>query len=92
MNEQADSQRVQELAADLRMLILDVDGVLTDESFADADGITGRVLAMFGAGEFDVCTIVYNQFRSALTQVVTTQQLIPFATAAGEAAAGEEPT
>jgi F-type H+-transporting ATPase subunit gamma len=60
-------------------------------SFADADGITGRVLAMFGAGEFDVCTIVYNQFRSALTQVVTTQQLIPFATvAAGEGTAGKE--
>jgi len=67
-------------------------------SFADADGITGRVLAMFEAGEFDVCTVIYNSFRSALTQVVTTQQLIPFATGtagegtAGEAAAGEKPT
>ena len=62
-------------------------------SFADADGITGRVLAMFEAGEFDVCTVIYNRFRSALTQVVTTQQLIPFATAAaaaGEGVAGEE--
>ena len=50
--------------------------------FSDADAITERVLAMFEAGEFDVCTIIYNNFRSALTQVVTTQQLIPFATTA----------
>ncbi len=43
------------------------------------------------AGEFDVCTIVYNRFRSAITQIVTAQQLIPFSPpAAGvvEATAG----
>jgi F-type H+-transporting ATPase subunit gamma len=35
---------------------------------------------MFEAGEFDVCTIIYNRFKSAMTQIVTTLQLIPFAT------------
>ena len=29
-------------------------------------------------GEFDVCSIVFNRFRSAITQIVTVQQLIPF--------------
>jgi len=37
------------------------------------------VTSMFGAGEFDVCTIIYNRFKSAISQVVTRQQLIPFA-------------
>jgi F-type H+-transporting ATPase subunit gamma len=48
-------------------------------SFDEARDIAGRVLALFQAGEFDVCTIVFNRFRSAMTQIVTVQQLIPFA-------------
>ena len=47
-------------------------------SFDEARDITGRVLALFQAGEFDVCTIIFNRFRSAMTQIVTAQQLIPF--------------
>ena len=46
------------------------------------------LLALFEAGEFDVCTIVYNRFRSAMTQIVTAQQLIPFAPPEGRGAAG----
>ena len=34
---------------------------------------------MFEHGEFDVCTVIYNRFKSAMTQIVTAQQLIPFA-------------
>jgi F-type H+-transporting ATPase subunit gamma len=48
-------------------------------SFSDAEQISNRVLEMFAAGEFDVCTVIYNHFRSVINQVVTTQQLIPFA-------------
>jgi F-type H+-transporting ATPase subunit gamma len=47
--------------------------------FANAQAIAARVLALFDAGEFDVATIVYNRFKSAITQIVTKQQLIPFA-------------
>ena len=46
--------------------------------FADAKDVADRVLTMFDAGEFDVCTVIYNHFQSAMTQVVTGQQLIPF--------------
>ncbi|WP_207480192.1 F0F1 ATP synthase subunit gamma [Arenibaculum pallidiluteum] len=48
-------------------------------SFADADQIAARVLEMFEAGEFDVCSVVYNRFKSAMTQIVTVQQVVPFA-------------
>jgi F-type H+-transporting ATPase subunit gamma len=48
-------------------------------SFEEARDISQRILAMFEAGEFDACTIIFNRFRSAITQITTAQQLIPFA-------------
>ncbi len=57
--------------------------------FEAAVDIAGRLIGMFDDGAFDVCTVVYNRFKSAMTQVVTEQQLVPFplAEAAGEAEA-----
>ena len=48
-------------------------------NFDAAKMIAGRVTQLFDAGEFDVCTIIYARFKSAITQIVTPQQLIPFA-------------
>jgi F-type H+-transporting ATPase subunit gamma len=48
-------------------------------SFDKAAAIGERIVAMFAAGEFDVCTLIYAEFRSAISQIVTPQQLIPFA-------------
>ncbi len=47
-------------------------------SFEEARDIAERILVLFRDGAFDTCTIVYNRFRSAITQIVTAQQLIPF--------------
>src|SRR5579859_2380479 len=41
--------------------------------FANAQAIAARVLTLFDAGEFDIATIVYNRFKSAMTQIVTKQ-------------------
>jgi len=46
-------------------------------SYGDAQKVSARVMEMFDAGEFDVATVVFNQFKSAMTQIVTVQQLIP---------------
>ncbi|PCI33885.1 MAG: F0F1 ATP synthase subunit gamma [Alphaproteobacteria bacterium] len=46
-------------------------------AFGDAAPITDYLLASFEAGEFDVCTLYYAKFQSALTQIVTGQQMIP---------------
>ncbi|WP_120495772.1 F0F1 ATP synthase subunit gamma [Kiloniella sp. EL199] len=46
--------------------------------FDKAATVADRVLAMFKAGEFDVCTIFYAKFQSAIAQIPTAQQLIPF--------------
>ncbi len=54
-------------------------------TFEVADNIGQRIAKMFEAGEFDVCTLYYARFKSAITQIVTAQQLIPFAVEAEEA-------
>jgi F-type H+-transporting ATPase subunit gamma len=45
--------------------------------FANAADIGKRILAMFEAGEFDVCTLYYSRFRSVISQEPTAQRLIP---------------
>jgi F-type H+-transporting ATPase subunit gamma len=47
-------------------------------SFEAAEKIASRVRHMFDHGEFDVCTVIYNKVKSAISQIVTYQQLIPF--------------
>jgi F-type H+-transporting ATPase subunit gamma len=46
-------------------------------SFAEADAIGRRVVALFNAGEFDVCTLFYAEFKSVISQVPTARKLIP---------------
>lgn len=46
-------------------------------SFADADKIGAKILAQFEAGEFDVCTVIYNRFKSVIAQIPSAMQLIP---------------
>ena len=47
--------------------------------FASARSIAEEIATRFQAGEFDVCTIIYNRFKSVLSQVVTPRTVIPFA-------------
>ncbi|CAO3351317.1 F0F1 ATP synthase subunit gamma [Azospirillum sp. A26] len=58
--------------------------------FSDADMVATKVLAMYDAGEFDVCSVVFNKFKSAISQIVTVQQLIPFAVPGEAVAATDE--
>ena len=55
---------------------IDLRGVRTI-AFSTAQPIAKRVLEMFEAGEFDVCTLFFARFKSVVTQIPTAQQLIP---------------
>ncbi|MDB2683166.1 F0F1 ATP synthase subunit gamma [Alphaproteobacteria bacterium] len=46
--------------------------------YSDAHTATDFILEKFEAGEFDVCTLVYNEFHSVLIQKPMLQQVIPF--------------
>ena len=50
----------------------------TGLGYRDATAVAQTLIALFKKKEFDVCTIVYNEFKTAMTQIVTFQQLIPF--------------
>jgi F-type H+-transporting ATPase subunit gamma len=59
--------------------------------FVNAEDIAKKVLARFQAGEFDVCTLFYSQFKSVIAQIPTAQQIIPLVVEArneSKAAAG----
>jgi len=55
---------------------IDLRGVRTI-AFSTAQPIAKRLLEMFEAGEFDVCTLFYARFKSVISQTPTAQQLIP---------------
>lgn len=48
-----------------------------DLPFAVAEAVAGDILALFDDGGFDTCTMHFNRFRSAMSQVVTETQIIP---------------
>ncbi len=47
--------------------------------FANADAIARKLIGLFNEGQFDVCTLIYSEFKSVIAQVPTAQQLIPAA-------------
>jgi F-type H+-transporting ATPase subunit gamma len=63
-------------------LIEHFDGIVGKRrmEFADVRPIADRLLEMYEAGEFDTASIIYNKFKSAVTQIVTLKRLIPVET------------
>jgi len=59
--------------------------------FAEAAEIAESITRRFDADEFDVCTIFFNRFKSAVSQVVTPLQLIPFAVVDDDEAEDADP-
>ena len=46
-------------------------------AFASADELAAQILKMFENEDFDICSLLFNRFQSAMTQVITNQQIIP---------------
>jgi F-type H+-transporting ATPase subunit gamma len=46
-------------------------------NYFDADKVGKMVIEKFELGEFDVCTIFYNQFKNVITQIPQAQQIVP---------------
>ncbi len=57
-------------------------------AFHNAEDIAQKVIARFEAGEFDVCTLFFAQFKSVIAQIPTAQQIIPRVVEASSAPAG----
>jgi F-type H+-transporting ATPase subunit gamma len=65
----------------LRFRALPIDrafqGFSTDPTYADAQQVTEHLVQEFVRGEADRVVLVYNEFKSALEQRVTVEQLLP---------------
>jgi len=59
-------------------------------AFSDADPIGRKIISLFEAGEYDVCTIFFARFRSVIAQIPTALQLVPAQFAATESAGGAQ--
>jgi F-type H+-transporting ATPase subunit gamma len=59
--------------------------------FANAADIAHKVLARFEAGEFDVATLYFAEFKSVISQKPTSLQLIPAKLPESKRANGSEP-
>ena len=49
-----------------------------------ARGISGRILEMFEAGEYDVATLFYSRFKSVIAQEPSAEQAVPVMVESGE--------
>jgi F-type H+-transporting ATPase subunit gamma len=49
----------------------------TSVKYSDAVKIADAIRTGFEAGEFDVCTLIFNKFKNAITQEITVTQVIP---------------
>jgi F-type H+-transporting ATPase subunit gamma len=50
---------------------------LKQVGYSQAEGVADKLLAMFEAGEFDVATLYFSEFKSVIAQKPTALQLIP---------------
>jgi len=61
----------------------------TSVNYSDAAKIADAIRTGFEAGEFDVCTLIFNKFKNAITQEITLTQLIPAEVDNSEAGNGD---
>ena len=54
--------------------------------FSNAQPVGAKIIALFNAGEFDVATLFFAEFKSVISQKPTALQLIPAAVSGGAAA------
>jgi F-type H+-transporting ATPase subunit gamma len=62
-----------------RLFVQIIDGVGRPRlRFEEGANVAALLTSMYETGDFDVATLIYNRFKSAITQELTIQQLIPF--------------
>jgi F-type H+-transporting ATPase subunit gamma len=57
--------------------------------YHEAASVAQSITTLFEDEAFDICTIIFNRFQSAMTQIVTPLQLIPFEPAVSDEAEEE---
>ena len=67
--------------------VVGVDTILNlarEVSYDLASGVATRLLYAYQTGEYDAVYLIYNEFKSAIQQIVTTEQLLPVDTSSSK--------
>ncbi len=81
-----------QLRVDMKPLIVDrISDITKDLDYGKAQHVSQNILELVKEHRIDVVTMVYNKFQSAISQIVTFQQLIPLEIDAAKAAANTTP-
>ncbi len=71
-------KKVQEFYEKRKYTVIGNNNELYNElTFENVSKIADQVMTLFAAGEYDQVELVYNQFRNAAVQILTTEQLLP---------------
>lgn len=58
--------------------------VFDELTFANVATVADQLMALFAGGNYDRIDLVYNRFKNAATQLVTTEQFLPIVPVSGE--------
>ena len=64
--------------------------IFDDLTFENVAVVAEKLMQLFTEGEYDKIDLVYNRFKNAATQIVTTEQFLPIAPIEGEASSGAD--
>src|SRR6056300_1162134 len=67
-------------------LVSNESAIYEDLSFANVSEIADRLMNDFATEKFDKIVLIYNKFKNAATQIVTTEQFLPIVPVVGAAA------
>ena len=67
-------------------------GIFDDLTFSNVSEIAGKLMEKFRENEFDKIIMVYNKFKNAAVQLVTTEQFLPVVSGESESKEEAKPT
>ena len=67
-------------------LVSNESAIYEDLTFANVSEIADRLMEDFATEKFDKIVLIYNKFKNAATQIVTTEQFLPIVPVVGAAA------
>ncbi|WP_298314678.1 ATP synthase F1 subunit gamma [uncultured Aquimarina sp.] len=80
-------KKVNDIVSKTHTVIANKSEVFDDLTFANVADIAEELMELFMNGSYDKVVVVYNKFKNAATQIVTTEQFLPIVPVEGEKSA-----
>ncbi|WP_299213073.1 ATP synthase F1 subunit gamma [uncultured Aquimarina sp.] len=80
-------KKVNDIISKTHTVVANKSEVFDDLTFANVADIAEELMELFMNGSYDKVVVVYNKFKNAATQIVTTEQFLPIEPVAGEKSA-----